>query len=116
MALLVGAVLSSAFVVQWRPQAAPACRSSVSAVTMFGEFMKKRPGDENSFVQTEMRGAVSSGGCSSHSAWPARQAAHATLRLLHGTSLLRHGRTPAARAVVLQPPLAVRDSVQMCCC
>lgn len=58
--MLTAALFSTAFVVQWRPQAAPVCRSGVSAVTMFGEFMKKRPGDENSFVQTEMRGAVRS--------------------------------------------------------
>ena len=45
--MLTAALFSTAFVVQWRPQAAPVCRSGVSAVTMFGEFMKKRPGDEN---------------------------------------------------------------------
>ena len=43
------------------PPAMPAicsARPAASKVTMFGEFMKKSPGDENSFVQTEMRGAA----------------------------------------------------------
>ena len=93
MALLVGAMLSSAFVVQWRPQAAPvACRSGASAVTMFGEFMKKRPGDENSFVQTEMRGAVSK-----QQQRQRRRNGQPGRRLL-SLDPLRHAKMPAARA------------------
>jgi len=40
------------------PMPAHSGRAAVTAVRMFGEFMKKSPGDENSFVQTEMRGAA----------------------------------------------------------